>query len=273
MNPNRDATAGRGRAGADPASTATSEAGLLRLEQRLAYRFRHRQALAQALTHRSCRREVAGGLAATLDDNERFEFLGDAVLGLRASERLLALYPHASEGELSRMRAWLVSARHLAEVAERLELGGCLRMSRAEEALGGRGKQRLLANAFEAVIAAVFLDGGYVVAGDLIDRLIMDAAPEAFSSRRVHEFGYKSALQEWAHATDHPLPTYRIVSATGPEHGKVFTVLVEIPEVVAATATAHSKKEAEQLAARAAMERLELPGVEPSEPRADPGGQ
>lgn len=225
------------------------------LQERLGYRFQNVSLLGQALTHRSLRRDREAGMAA-FDDNERMEFLGDAVLGLRASERLLELFPRQSEGQLSRMRAWLVSSAHLAEVGERLHIGACLRLSRNEEALGGRGKQRLLANAFEAVVAAVYSDGGYAAAGELIDRHLIEAALPQLSPDHLHEFAYKSALQEWAHANGHPLPVYRVIEATGPEHGKLFTIAVEIEGLVRTQAAAHSKKAAEQQAAREALQRL-----------------
>ena len=230
------------------------------LESRLGYRFRNRDLLRLALTHRSWRhaQPAAEPAGAAGGDNERFEFLGDAVMGLRVSERLLSAYPASPEGELSRMRSWIVSARHLGAVAQALELGQYLRLSRSEEAIGGRTKPRLLANAVEAVIAAVHLDGGYAAACRLVDRHVLGTSLDQAAPGQWHEFAYKSALQEWAHAAGRAVPTYRVVRAHGPEHEKVFTVEVSLPGVFTGTASAPSKKEAEQRAAAAALAHLGL---------------
>jgi len=227
------------------------------LEERLGHRFAQPELLVQALTHRSWPR-AQGGSAGAAPDNERFEFLGDAVLGLRVSERLLESFPASNEGQLSRLRGWMVSARHLASIAERLDLGRHLRLSRAEEAIGGRHKQRLLANGLEAVIAAIHLDAGYAAAAAFVDRHIVGASLEPIAIERLHEFAYKSALQEWSHAAGRPLPRYRVVTATGPEHDKLFTVEVSLDDIYTGTAEGLSKKDAEQRAAAAALQYLGL---------------
>ena len=230
--------------------------GTTDLETRLGYKFHQPQWLLQALTHRSwsAERSTPG---ERQQDNELLEFLGDAVLGLRASERLLQAFPQASEGQLSRLRAWIVSSRQLAQMAERLNLGQYLRLSPNEERVGGRGKQRLLANALEAVIGAIHRDRGYAYAADFVDRSVLPAL-EALSVSQLHEFVYKSALQEWAHAQGHALPHYRIVGATGPDHGKIFQVEVTIEGVYTGTGAGHTKKDAEQHAAQGALMFLGL---------------
>lgn len=222
------------------------------LQERIGRDFRRPELLRQALTHSSWAREQA----QPDSDNERLEFLGDAVLGLRVSERLAAARPRASEGELTRLRSWLVSARHLAEAATALDLGPHLHVSRAEERIGGRTKTRLLANAMEAVIAAIYLDGGYSAAAHFVDAHVLDARSEAWQPGDQQPFMYKSALQEMAHAANLPTPEYRVLTATGPEHNKVFTVEVRFGSQVTARGSGASKKEAEQNAARAALDRM-----------------
>ena len=244
------------------------------LQERIGYRFRDSERLRLALTHRSWRGEESGVAAEageTAADNERLEFLGDAVLGLRVSERLVEAYPQSSEGQLSRLRAWLVSARHLGVAAERLELGRCLRISRAEESIGGRNKPRLLANAAEALIAALYLDGGYAAAAGFIDRHILGASLDELTPGHLHEFAYKSALQEWAHAEGRAVPAYRILGERGPQHAKTFTVEVTLPGVYTGTGSGSSKKTAEQKAAGAALAFL---GLLPAEDEAaeEPAG-
>ncbi|MGH9518293.1 MAG: ribonuclease III [Terriglobales bacterium] len=223
------------------------------IQQRIGWQFQRPELLRQALTHSSWARAQG----ADVGDNERLEFLGDAVLGLRVCERLSAALPHATEGELTRLRSWLVSARHLAVAAAQLDLGAFLRLSLAEEHIGGRGKTRLLANAMEAVIAAIHLDGGYAEAARFIDAHILPADLAARPTQAWEAFGYKSALQEWAHAASLPAPAYRVLEAAGPEHNKIFTVEVEVGARVKARGKGASKKEAEQNAAQAAMEHLQ----------------
>ena len=228
------------------------------LQDAIGYRFQQPDLLGLALTHRSFRWEQAPAAPATGADNERFEFLGDAVLGLRISERLLERFPQSAEGQLSRLRSWLVSARNLDAAAHRLDLGRYLRLSRAEEAIGGRGKQRLLANATDALIAAIYLDGGYPAAARFIDQHILGTSLEELAPGDLHEFAYKSALQEWAHASSRPVPAYRVLAERGPQHEKIFTVEVEVPGVFTGAASGNSKKAAEQQAAAAALAFLGL---------------
>lgn len=217
-------------------------------------KFRDPGLLRQALTHSSWK--AARTANAAEPDYERLEFLGDAVLELRVSERLYAAFPASPEGELSRLRAWLVSARHLASVAQALSLGGFLRLSPGEERLGGRTRERILANVLEAVIGAVHLDRGYARAARFIDRHVLGADFASLSPNSLHEFAYKSALQEWAHLHHRPAPAYRVTGATGPEHGKTFHVELRIEGLYQGRAQGRSKKSAEQNAARAALVKL-----------------
>jgi ribonuclease-3 len=224
------------------------------LEQRLGYAFRESGVLVQALTHRSL--AEAGG------DNERLEFLGDAVLGLSVSRHLVQLYPQASEGELTRTRGWMVSARNCAAAARQLELGDFLRLGRGEEAVGGRLKQRLLANTLEAVFGAVFLDGGFEAAAGCVERCLIAPSLERLPAGGLHPFAYKSALQEWAHAAGHALPVYAVVATSGPEHERSYTVEASLPGGASARGSGRSKKDAEQQAAAAllaALGQLPLP--------------
>ncbi|HUH03964.1 MAG TPA: ribonuclease III [Kofleriaceae bacterium] len=216
------------------------------LEQRLGYQFRDRELLTTALTHRSYANEhVLEGRS----DNEKLEYLGDAVLDLVVGHMLMNRYPEAREGELSVTRAQVVSEAGLAEVAHDLELGRWLFLGKGEDKSGGRYKPSLLADAFEAVLAAVYLDGGFDAAWGLIGRL--------FPGRleRVELTGYydhKTRLQERAQALLKEAPVYEIVAEFGPDHAKVFEVAVSLRGREWARAQAGSKKYAEQLAAASA---------------------
>ncbi len=228
------------------------------LQRRIAYQFRDPQLLQRALTHRSGATVAAGledGHGLARNDNERLEFLGDAVLGLRASERLLAAFPQSSEGRLSRLRSWLVSARHLSAVAAELELVHHVDLSRSKVGVGGRGRQRILADAVEAIIGAIHCDGGYEAAAAFVDVHVLRGEMETLSPESLHAFVYKSVLQEWAHVQGQPLPAYRVVDVAGPEHGRTFTVEVSVAGINA-TAVGQSRKEAEQLAAQSALTQL-----------------
>lgn len=215
------------------------------LEEALGYRFRDKQLLRRALTHRSYVYEKGG------QHNEQLEFLGDAVLGFLVSEALVNARPELSEGRLSRLRARLVSATHLYEVADRLELGRYLLLGRGEEHTGGRHKKTLLADALEALVAAIYLDGGLeaarrFVCGQIAVRL-REAEPVT---------DYKGALQELAQARKLPAPKYVTVAERGPAHDRVFTVEVRIGREWSALGEAPSKKDASQQAARRLLERL-----------------
>jgi len=223
------------------------------LEAALGYQFRSPERLARALTHRSHRSAAEAGESP--EDNERLEFLGDSVLGLVVSELLLERFPHWSEGQLSKSRARLVSARALAGAAQRLEFGRYLRLGRGEEKTGGREKTALLADAYEAVVAAVYLDAGLEAAASLVRRSLVEHALREHGEG-LGQADYKSALQELLQARGMPPADYRVVRETGPDHRKRFFVELIVAGQRRAAAEGASKKEAEQEAARLALEEL-----------------
>ena len=222
------------------------------LQAAAGYRFRDRGLLEQAMTHTSrANEDVSGGAA----DNESLEFLGDAVLGFVVADLLYREFPDDDEGEKSKMKAMLVSTAALARVAERLRLGDHLLLGRGEEKTGGRRKQALLADACEALIAAIYLDGGVEQARAFVVRELGSFVDE-LRREGVSAQDYKSALQELVQARNHPLPEYRVIGAAGPDHRKLFDVEVLLAGEPLARATGPSKKEAEQEAARLALDRL-----------------
>ena len=183
------------------------------LERRLGYAFRDRELLAMALTHPS----FEGVSQGARQDNQRLEFLGDAVLQLCVSDALYARFPEMREGQLTRRRAALVCEANLSELAARLGLGGMLRMSAGEEALGGRNNPSILGDAMEAVIAAVWLDGGYEKVSSLIAGWMGDFKPHTAIDRDA-----KSELQEYLQSLGEKAPLYEILSEEGPPHARVF---------------------------------------------------
>ena len=221
-----------------------------RLEERLEYRFRDRGLLEHALTHRSHAHEDASGGVA---DNESLEFLGDAVLGFVVADLLFREFPQYREGEKSKVKATLVSTTSLATVADRLDLGTYLLLGRGEEKTGGRQKQALLADACEAVIAAVYLDGGLEEARRLILRELAPDVAEIRSPDFLKD--YKSALQELIQSNGGPRPEYSVIETVGPDHDKVFRVDVRVGGEILGTGSGRTKKDAEQEAARLALER------------------
>lgn len=229
------------------------------LEARLGYRFRDVGLLEHALTHRSRAHEDASG---GVFDNESLEFLGDAVLGLVIADRLFRDFPQHDEGRKSKLKAWLVSAPTLADLATELGLGEFLLLGRGEERSGGRGKRALVADCFEALIAAIYLDGGIDAARQFIGasyaRLLESVRSSGGSLDESTD--YKSALQEWAQAQGLPLPEYHVAGDAGPDHQKSFRVEVRIGRDTVSTAEGRSKKDAAQAAAREALERLRAGG-------------
>jgi len=222
-----------------------------RLESTVGYQFRNLQFLLEALTHSSFAQESADRPR----DNEQMEFLGDAVLTFVVSVMLADAFPDWEEGKLTRARAHLVAAPHLYSVARGLNLGQHLRLGRGEEKTGGRDKPALLVNALEAVVAALYRDGGIEAARDFIACFIVPqdlgaAADELFS------IDYKSALQEHLQAERTPPAEYRVVEECGPEHQKTFTVEVLAGDNLMARGRGGSKKAAEQEAARWILEKL-----------------
>jgi ribonuclease-3 len=216
-------------------------------EARLEYRFRDPGLLAAALVHRSWANDQG-----VPEHNERLEFLGDAVLGLIAADWLYRRYPERPEGDLARLKAWLVSETSLARHAAALGLGERLRLAVGEERSGGREKRSLLADALEAVFAAVWLDGGHEAVRPVIERFlsVTEAAAEAGAADA------KTRLQEIAQAAGWPLPVYTVVSESGPDHGKSFVYEVALRGEPAGRGEGHTKKDAQQRAAAAALERL-----------------
>jgi ribonuclease-3 len=222
------------------------------LQQAIGYRFRDRGLLEHAMTHTSrANEDLSGGVA----DNESMEFLGDAVLGFIIADMLFADFPDFDEGQKSKTKAALVSTPALARLAERLHLGDHLLLGRGEEKTGGRRKQALLADGYEALIAAVYLDGGIEQARAFIAREFGDQLTDV-RERGIAGHDYKSALQELLQSRDEALPEYRVVGTQGPDHRKAFQVQVVVSGDALAEATGSSKKEAEQEAARAALEKL-----------------
>jgi ribonuclease-3 len=232
-----------------PASSADSSRTFLK------YRFADDNLLEEALTHKSYvneRREPGR------THNERLEFLGDAVLSLIISDYLARQYPELSEGALSKLKAKLVSETPLAHAARRLDLGRYLRLGRGEERSKGRDKTSLLADAMEAVIAAVYLDGGFEASRDFTVNVLADALQQLDA---VHKQpggdDYKTRFQEWCQKQYEILPQYLVVGETGPDHQKIFEVEVHVNQRVVGVGRGNSKKEAEQEAAMQALEQME----------------
>lgn len=234
-----------------------------RLQSLLGYRFRDSSKLDLALTHSSVAYERQAK-HCTQDDNEQLEFVGDAVLGLAITEHLFRTYPELTEGQLTRLRAQFVSRQHLGCVGQRLNLGDYLQLGKGEERSGGRKKSAIVANAVEAIVAAVYLDGGLEAAARLVRDLVLDAtletlAADLLSGKDVSD--HKSRLQEYLQLHGLGRPRYIVTSETGPDHHKNFAVAVAVSapgkeDAVLAFATGMRKKAAEQEAARLALERL-----------------
>jgi ribonuclease III len=223
-----------------------------RLEEKLGYRFRNRELLLRALTHRSCASEFPPDQCA---DNEQLEFLGDAVLGFVVSEALVSRYPAALEGELSQWKSHLVSATYLYRCALSIDLGDSLRLGKGEERNGGRARRTVLANAFEAIIAAMHLDGGIEVATAFVKARVLGEIDQ-MADGAIELLNHKSVLQERTQAMGLPMPRYFTVATAGPEHAKVFTVEARVGDVLSERATGSSKKAASQHAAEILIGRL-----------------
>lgn len=225
-------------------------AALEKIQQVIGYRFRNSDILLEALTHSSYVQETTGSSR----DNEQFEFLGDAILNFLVSARLADTFPEYAEGKLSRARAHLVGTAHLARVAGELELGNYLRLGRGEEKTGGRSKTALLVNALEALVAALYRDGGLEAARQFVETFILP--PDLSASAELFSIDYKSALQEYLQAQRLSPAEYRVIGEVGPEHQKTFTVEVTAAANWVARGRGASKKAAEQEAAKMALELL-----------------
>lgn len=239
------------------------------LEVKLKHRFTNPELLRRALTHSSLACETRTGGGTAVSDNEQMEFLGDSVLGMVVSDVLFHRFPTYTEGELSTLKARLVSAAHLHGVARRLDLGDYLELGRGEEMSGGRSKKTLLVDALEAIIAAVYLDGGLEPASSFIVEHVMDSQmvfdQEAGTDIQPAVTNFKDALRELAKARKLPEPRYATVREQGPEHSKTFTIEVRVGKELCGQADARTKKIAAQRAARTVYERLlaEAPEAEP----------
>ena len=219
------------------------------LETAIGYRFRNIQLLQNALTHSSYANERWHN---SLLSNERLEFLGDSVLGMLVAEYLYRTFPDRPEGELTRMRADMVCEHTLATVANRIGLGEHLLLGHGEERLGGRSRESILADATESVIAACFLDGGLGAAEQFVKKYILVEVPVT----RPNNMDYKTALQELVQQKKNQVLSYALVGQSGPDHDKQFDVQVSLNGAVVGSGSGRSKKRAEQMAARAAMEKL-----------------
>ena len=218
------------------------------LEKKLGYTFRDRSLLSEALNHSSYANEHR---SAEVSSNERLEFLGDSVLCFVTAEFLFKTYGKLPEGDLTRIRAALVCEQSLYEVAKFLGLGQYLKLGKGEEAGGGRQRQSILADATEAVFAAVYLDGGMERVRELICRVLLSRAPAAEERR-----DYKTTLQEIVQRRSGQVLTYHMVDESGPDHNKTFLFQVRLNGAPVGQGRGHSKKEAEQAAARDALEKL-----------------
>jgi len=239
------------------------------LEARVGYRFKDRALLLKALTHKSVHSAAAAGPAAA-QDNEQLEFLGDSILGFVASEFVFRHCPHCPEGKLSRLKAQRVSASYLFKVASGLSLGEYLQLGRGEEQSGGRTKKAILANALEALIAAIYIDGGVEPSRRFVEALILESGVSDEFQTEV-ELDAKSALQELAQSRKLAIPRYQIVQQKGPEHAKLFTVEARVGKQFAARAEGPSKKAAGQMAAALVIEQLRDHNGD--EPGAEGGGE
>lgn len=218
-----------------------------KLEASLGHSFQDKALLTEALTHRSFANEYQ---VENLPDNERLEFLGDAVLDLVTSEYLMATLPEAPEGQLTRIRAEVVSMPGLARIAGSLDIGSAMLLGKGEERSGGREKSSLLADAVEALIGAVFTDGGFDAARAVVLPLFVPMLEEA---SKVEGQDFKSRLQEILQASQRALPLYKVADASGPDHERIFLVEVILDDTVISSGQGRTKKSAEQAAAELAL--------------------
>ena len=222
------------------------------LEERIAYHFRDINLLSTALTHRSY---VNENKQLAVSDNERFEFLGDSVLGVCVSDLIIKKYVASPEGTLTQIRASLVNEKQLAQFARNLQIGDGLLLGRGEESSGSRTKDSFLANAFEAVIAAVYLDSNFENAKIIITKLIEPLLEDDSSGSEY--FDYKTTLQELCQKRYKTVPIYMVIDSKGPDHAKTFNVKIVIVNKLTEIGSGTSKKEAEKQAAQKAWEILQ----------------
>ncbi|MBV9499077.1 MAG: ribonuclease III [Acidobacteriaceae bacterium] len=225
------------------------------LEEKIGYHFRDRDLFLRALTHRSWLSERGSPMPET-GDNEQLEFLGDSVLGFVVSEALVLRHPVAREGQLSQWKAHLVSSTHLYACALTLGLGDFLLLGKGEDRNGGRQRRTVLANAFEALIAAMLVDGGINVARKFVEEHVLRGVNSLRDVESMGLLNHKSVLQERTQALGLPAPRYSTVDSSGPEHAKVFTVEVRVGDRFTSRATGNSKKAAGQQAAERLIQQL-----------------
>ena len=225
-----------------------------RLQQRIGYTFGDRGILLQALTHTSFGHEYLQDKSIALRDNERLEFLGDAILDVVVSDILLESFPSANEGNLSKMRAAVVNEKTLAELAKTINLQDCVRLGKGEAQTGGNLKPSIISSAFEALIAAIYLDGGFNAVYPVVRHIF---APLFSEERELMVFyDHKTQLQEIIQAKWKVTPTYHLKETRGPDHAKTFEVEVCMNGKTLAVASGSSKKEAEQNAAKSAIQTV-----------------
>ncbi|TLD90122.1 ribonuclease III [Helicobacter sp. MIT 03-1616] len=215
------------------------------LEEKIGYSFRNPKLLLEALTHKSCKKPY---------NNERLEFLGDAVLDLLVGEYLFKKFPNAKEGELSKLRACIVNEKGFMKLANSLNLGDFLHISGSEESNKGREKASILSNAFEALIGAIYMETRLTYLSEIVNDLLERNYAKIDLASLFMD--YKTALQELTQAIYEEIPTYELVSESGPSHNKIFEIALIVQGVEYARAKAHSKKEAQQQSAQIAYEKL-----------------
>lgn len=222
-------------------------------EKQINYTFFDKELLSHSLRHRSVVSQSEGKNTYLLS-NERLEFLGDAVLDLVVSEFLYKKYQTKAEGDLSKMKSLIISRKVLKDAGDRINLGNYLILGKSEEKTGGRTRFSIISNAFESVIAGVYFDGGYKNAAKFINSFVLDYIDEILSNETF--FNYKSTLLEYAQKGGGASPIYQLISSEGPDHKKTFTMDVQIKDIVLGRGVGKTKKEAEQLAAAAALEKI-----------------
>ena len=225
------------------------------LAKSLVYEFQDASLLELACIHKSYGNEHRSTEPVNVRDNERFEFLGDAVLDLIVSQILLEAFPECSEGDLSKLRASLVNEKSLAKIARTLSLGDFLWLGKGEQHTGGRDKDSILASTFEAIVAAVYSDGGFLRCDAWVRELFAERIKMCRDQSAMQDF--KTRLQEVVQARFRSAPRYEVLSSSGPDHDKTFEIQLVINGDIFASASGKSKKEAEQGAAKIALEKLE----------------
>lgn len=223
------------------------------LGEYLGYQFKNPRLLQQALTHSSYVNEID---YVEAEDNEKLEFLGDALLGFVISDLLYSNYPHFREGDLAKLKSYVVSESFLAELAKELSLGDYLLLGKGEKSSGGREKNSLLANSFEALVAAIYLDGGVEKAREFIHNRFNDKIQKLVEEHQILD--HKSLLQEYTQMVFNCIPSYHLISKSGPDHDKTFEIQLSIDGKVFSIGRGKSKKEAEQMAAKQTLMKLNV---------------